>query len=122
MNWRDHFEEYIKSGQGKVLDVCMNKYGVPVAVAIEHGTGKIIATNETHMLAPKEHKKLFRPWRPDEVPVGKVVISNGVESPLRFMITGVDGRGHVFLGKDSYSPDQMLEYYLCDGLPCGKPA
>lgn len=62
----------------------------------------------------------LRPWRPEEVPMGAVVVYK--RNPIvRRLIVGITSDGHVYLGDSLIEQcSAMLEQWLLpDNKPCG---
>jgi hypothetical protein len=79
-------------------------------------------------LAPEPPAKKFRPWTPEEVPVGAIVRTARTGQPFRWMIVAVCGSGITTCGGDScktHKHQYLLdssEHSLDNGktwLPCG---
>lgn len=74
-------------------------------------------------IAPEPPAKKFRPWTPDEVPIGAIVRPQDFQ--WRRLITGVDADGRIELYNGYVKAGFMLDYffYSADGgktwLPCG---
>lgn len=79
-------------------------------------------------LAPEPPAKKFRPWTPEEVPVGAMLRTARAGQPFRWMIVSVCGSGITTCGGDScktHKHQYLLdssEHSLDSGktwLPCG---
>ena len=63
-------------------------------------------------------EKKLRRWKPEEVPVGKVVVAKGYER-IRKLITGVTDEGVYVNGCMMSFKATFDTYTLEDGSPCG---
>lgn len=84
-----------------------------------HGT----KLNLEFRLAPEPPAKRFRPWTPEEVPVGAIIRSK--KHAWRSLILGVTSSGYIEIHDGGFASDFTIdnhEYSLDHGktwLPCG---
>ena len=87
----------------------------------------------TFRLAPEPPAKKFRPWTPEEVPVGAIIRNKSDSGRYRSMIIGVTDCGHIISPVNQVNqgdigggePEDLLRHqeHSIDGgktwLPCG---
>lgn len=104
--------------EGKTVEYLYAHEWTPVTP----GDDEITFNKDAHRYRIKPEPK-YRPWRPEEVPVGSVV--KNVNTGLRSVILASEARGnagaaHIIIHGFMLTEEQMLDHWtLLDGSPCG---
>lgn len=69
-------------------------------------------------------ERKFRPWKPEEVPLGRVVRIKGKSPAVRILLLETNGNGEVYLSNRPVKTTELLasfELEMPDGstVPCG---
>ncbi len=115
-DWREYWEPADKSGN-EVIHVNKLSPG-SIEYAYIRKDGQMFISVCGSSLVPKAKPKKYRPWLPEEVPVGMTVRSKDRQKCA--VIVEFDG-SYISVGKSRHCfPSSMLEEYeKLDGSPCG---